>query len=318
MPNEFELIEKYFLPLSGPEALSLKDDAACFTPPAGFDLVVTKDLLLEGVHFREQDPVASIASKALAVNVSDCVAKGAVPHLYWLGLAMPARPGDDWLASFSDGLRAAQQIFGCRLAGGDTTKTNGPLTISITLCGLVPSGMMLARSGARAGDDVYVTGTLGDGALGLWCLENNRAEFDSLVSAYREPQPAISVGVELANDIASAGADVSDGLIADVGHLARGSKVQITLYKDQLPLSQQAGQLLTEKPDLDWMQWAGGDDYQIVFTAAAKNREQINALASSTRTRISRIGTVEKGSGVQLLDKHGEIMQVRREGYIHF
>lgn len=317
MPNEFKLIDQYFRPLCGPEALSLKDDAACFTPPDGFDLVITKDLLLEGVHFRSDDPVETIGGKALAVNVSDCVAKGATPHLYWLGLALPDGVDNVWLAKFSDGLNAAQSRYACHLAGGDTTKSPKQLAISITLIGLVPTGKMVGRGGAKIGDDVYITGTLGDGAFGLWCLENNELGFERLISSYRQPCPAVQLGARL-TDVASASADVSDGLIADAGHIANTSGLQITLWKDRLPLSKQAGALLDKHEELEWMRWAGGDDYQIVFTAAKEHREKVDTIASSTKTQISRIGTTETGSGVQLLDKHGEILQVTHKGYTHF
>ena len=317
MPNEFQLIEQFFRPLCAPEALGLKDDAACFRPPDGFDLVVTKDLLLEDVHFRKNDPPETIGHKALAVNVSDCVAKGASPHLYWLGLALPDTNKDEWPRRFSKGLEAAQTRFGCHLAGGDTTKSRGQLAISITLFGLVPTGEMIGRAGAKIGHDVYVTGTLGDGAFGLWCLENDELGYDHLISSYQQPNPAMEFGTKIIR-VASASADVSDGLIADLGHIANASGLRIKVNKDQLFLSEQARILLHKREDLQWMQWSGGDDYQIVFTAASKHRKQIEEIARSTKTRISCIGHTEAGSGVQLLDKHGEIMQVTHKGYAHF
>ncbi len=317
MADEFDLISRYFKPLAGPEGLGLTDDAACVPQANAVDSIVTKDLLIEGIHFRTQDPVDLIARKALAVNVSDCVAKGAVPYLYWLGLALPKRTNHTWLTSFSSGLAAAQRDFGCSLAGGDTTATTGPVVISITLMGTISAKQMILRSGASEGDDIYVSGTVGDAALGLWCLENNELDKSELITAYQQPSPPVLFGQRL-KGLASASADISDGLLADAGHIASASNVGMAIWQNKLPLSTQAAEVLQSNPDMWSCIWAGGDDYQIVFTAPPAAREKITSLANETGSRISLVGKVSAGQGVQLLDRAGEIVQVASGGYTHF
>lgn len=317
MTNEFDLISRYFNPLAGPEGLGLNDDAACVSQSSSLDSIITKDLLIEGVHFRSLDPVNLIAHKALAVNVSDCIAKGAKPNLYWLGLALPKNTNESWFAEFSGGLDLAQRSFGCKLAGGDTTATNGPKVISLTLMGAVAAGAMITRSGASDGDNLYVTGTLGDAALGLWCLENNSLTYTSLVDAYQRPIPPVAFGQGL-EGIASASADISDGLIADAGHIASSSGMAITIWRDRLPMSQQARQLTQKNQKLLPLVWAGGDDYQIVFTAPEAEHNNLEKLAKFSGVSIAHIGKVSAGHGVQLLDQNAEIVQVTSGGYTHF
>ncbi len=317
MTGEFDLISTYFSPLAGPEGLKLIDDAACIPASSSDDIIVTKDMLVESVHFRSLDQAKSIAYKALAVNISDCVAKGAKPYLYWLGLALPNSIDEDWIRDFSTGLGEAQATFDCQLAGGDTTSTAGPTVISITLLGTVPKGQMIKRSGARVGDDVYVTGTLGDAALGLWCLENDRPEKSALIAAYQKPSPPVIFG-QAVRDLASSSADVSDGLIADAGHIATASGVGVVLRQIDLPVSADARQLLQTEPGLWPKVWAGGDDYQIVFTASVKLREQLCRLAQQSATSVTRIGTISAGPGVQLLDQDGQTVQVTSGGFTHF
>lgn len=317
MAGEFDLIAKYFKPLAGPEGLGLADDTACLAGLYNHDLIVTKDILVENVHFRSDDPVELIAHKALAVNISDCIAKGAKPKLYWLGLALPASKGEDWVRRFCDGLKDAQEAFGCVLAGGDTTRTVGPVVLSITLLGTVPNGQMIKRVGAKVNDDIYITGTLGDAALGLWCLENGKNEEKQLISAYQKPMPPFMFGQKLAG-IANGSADVSDGLIADIGHIAASSGAGMRIEKEKLPLSKHADRLLQSVPDLWPKIWSGGDDYQIVFTASRKYRAKIKTLAIETRTQVTKIGEASTTPGVQLLDKDGKIVQVAAGGYTHF
>lgn len=317
MLGEFDLINRYFAPLAGPEGLGLVDDAACLMPPPGEDLIVTKDMLVAGVHFRADDAPADIAWKALSVNVSDCVAKGAEPKHYFLALSLPRDTEESWVAGFADGLSAAQQRFGCRLAGGDTTSTPGPLTLSITIVGTVKSGGMIRRAGARAGDDIYVTGTLGDAALGLVCLEQGTPDYPALIERYLRPDPRCGFGKALVG-LASSAADISDGLIADMGHIADASGVAAVLRSDLLPLSETARALVAAEPALMDRVWSGGDDYEILFTAAPEARSQIEALATRTGTPVTRIGATRAGAGVQLLDSAGEIVQITRRGYEHF
>lgn len=317
MKGEFDLIERYFAPLAGPAGLGLRDDAACVSVPPGTDLVVTKDVIVEGVHFRQQDPANLVGHKALAVNVSDCAAKGAFPKHYWLGLCIPDRIDEGWLSSFSKGLHAAQTEYGCFLAGGDTTRIDGPVVASLTLAGSVPPGAMIRRSGAVVGDDIYVTGTMGNGSLGLWCLDNGRQEHPALVSAYQKPEPPFGL-IGGFSDLANCAADVSDGLIADARHLAEASGVCMRISLQDIPLSLAGKALLADEPSLWSKVWSGGDDYQIVFTAARANRPAIAAMADKTGIQITRIGGVLEGSGVQLLDKRGEVVQVTSGGYQHF
>lgn len=317
MPGEFDLIERYFAPLAGPAGLGLKDDVAVLKPPPGKELLITKDLILESVHFRPDDPPETIAFKALAVNVSDCVAKGGDPKLYWLGLALPQSTDDQWLHAFSKGLQEAQDRFGCVIAGGDTTRSKTGLMVSLTLVGECLENGTVLRSGASAGDEVYVTGTLGDAALGFCCLQQGVEGYASLVSAYRRPVPPHTFGPRLTG-LATASADISDGLIADARHIADTSGVQVVLYEDRLPISEEARRFLEDHPEHEEKVWSGGDDYQILFTASGKDRKAIAALAEATNIPVTRIGSVHKGQDVQLLDKSGQIVQVTYGGYRHF
>ena len=317
MPGEFDIIQDYFRPLAGASGLLLQDDASVWSPPAGYDLVMTKDVLHEGVHFRAEDPIELIAHKALAVSVSDCVAKGAKPVHYWLGLSTPGAPDKNWLSKFAGGLERAQTLFDCSLAGGDTTKTLGPTSISITLAGLVPTGRMVKRSGANVGDKVYVTGTLGDAALGLHCLLNNGPSNPALLSAYQSPTPPLVFGQAMLG-LATSSADVSDGLVADAGHIALASNVRMQIHQPRLPLSEAVKSILANEPDLSTLIWSGGDDYQILFTAPGGATEEIEKIANESNTLVTNIGEVGDGTGVQFLDHKEEIVQVTSGGYEHF
>lgn len=317
MPGEFDIIQDYFRPLAGASGLLFQDDASVWSPPVGYDLVVTKDVLHEGVHFRAEDPIELVAHKALAVSVSDCVAKGAKPMHYWLGLSLPDAPDRGWLSRFSGGLERAQTLFDCTLAGGDTTKTLGPLSLSITLAGLVPTGRIVKRSGAQVGDKLYVTGTLGDAALGLHCLLGNRTCDSALVRAYQSPLPPHVFGQAMVG-LATSSADVSDGLVADAGHIASASNVGISVHQPRLPKSDAARVLLQQQPDLGGLVWSGGDDYQVLFTAPSGAAEEIQKIANESNTLVTNIGEVKEGSGVQLLDHNEEIVQITSGGFEHF
>ncbi|TNE60650.1 MAG: thiamine-phosphate kinase [Alphaproteobacteria bacterium] len=315
--GEFDLIARYFVPLAGPAGLGLTDDAACFAPTPGMDLVVTKDMLLEAVHFLPDDPAETIGHKALAVNLSDLAAKGATPRHYWLGLALPANITEDWIAGFCRGLEHLQQASGICLAGGDTTASKSGLVISLTAAGEVPAGRMIPRSGARVGDDIYVTGTLGDGALGLLCRQGKLATNSVLEGRYQCPTPRVAIGQAIRGH-ASAAADISDGLIADLGHICSASGVGATISLDALPVSDAARHVLDGAPDLWSLVYAGGDDYELVFTAAPELSGRIAALAGDARTGVTRIGRVEAGLGVRLVDPAGKLVHIARKGYQHF
>ena len=231
--DEFSIIAKYFAPLAGEGAFGLKDDAAIVPQRAGHDLVVTTDAITEGVDFFAFDPADSIARKALRVNFSDLAAKGSEPAHYLVNLALPHSITEQWLAGFADGLAQDQNEFGVTLLGGDTGATEGPLSIAVTAFGFIPSGQMVRRSGAKVGDHVYVTGTIGDsgGGLAIFKRESHSlsdADRDSLIARYRTPQPPVAFAASL-RGIAHASVDVSDGLIADLGHIASASGVRIVV-----------------------------------------------------------------------------------------
>lgn len=317
MPGEFDIIQQYFAPLAGPDGLALKDDASVSAVPNGYDLVVTKDVLNEGVHFRAEDPIDHVAFKALAVSVSDSCSKGAVSRHYWIGLSLPSEPTNQWIQNFCQGLDAAQQEFGCQLSGGDTTKTLGPLSISVTVAGLVPAGQMIKRSGAKVGDSVYVTGELGNAALGLQALLAGADCPSDLQKAYQTPVPPCAFGQQLPG-IASASADISDGLIADAGHIADASGVLIELFQPKLPIGTSARAIIRERPELESKVWSGGDDYQILFAADESAEPKIQKIAHESKVLVTKIGVIKHGTGVQLLDHNHEIVQVTSGGYEHF
>ncbi len=306
--DEFGIIERFFAPLAGEGAFGLKDDAAVITPPAGFDLVVTTDAISEGTDFFAFDPADTIAQKALRVNLSDLAAKGAEPKFYLLNLSLPHSIAEDWLAAFAAGLSKDQQQFGISLLGGDTGATEGPLTIAVTAFGLVPHGKMIQRKGARPGDAVYVTGTIGDAGGGLAIFKRERhsladAERDQLTARYRLPEPPVSLAPRLRN-LAYAAIDISDGLIADLGHLAAASNMRIVVQGEDVPLSAPLRQLWGEKVLLRAV--TAGDDYQIAFTGLP-----------GLEGPFIQIGHVEEGAGV-VLTLGGQDVAVPHPGYRHF
>ena len=317
MAGEFDIIAKYFMPLAGPEGLGLADDAACLTPSAGKSLIVTKDMIVGGVHFLEDDPADSIAYKALAVNLSDLAAKGANPRYYFLGLSLPKGVDEVWLASFAAGLKRAQDESGITLAGGDTTSSPSHVTVSITAIGDVPTGQMLRRNGARAGDTVYVSGTLGDAALGLKCLMGETNVSDELVTRYRYPAARITLGAKL-RELATASADVSDGLLADLGHICTASHLGADIEEAKLPLSDAAKAALKTSPDLASLIYSGGDDYEIVFTADADKSDAIDAAAKEAGVSVTAIGRISDTPGIRLVDQSGALVHTARHGYQHF
>lgn len=319
MGDEFEFIKQYLAPLSSEHALNLTDDAACIPPKVGFDNIVTKDIIVEGTHFQSNNPANAIAYKALAVNVSDCIAKGATPAEYWLGLSLPKTTNEKWLSYFAEGLKKAQIDFDCLLAGGDTTTHDGKnIMISVTMSGYVPAGQMIMRSGAHNHDDVYITGYLGEAALGLMCLEEALGdEYLALKERYLRPNPPVGIQNHLLS-IASASADVSDGLLADVGHICEASKLGCTIDKDMLPISILAKEVLREFSQYWPLIWSGGDDYQIVFTADRKHRAKITELSRSSGININRIGCMTTEKSIHLLDSMGKNVQVDQRGFKHF
>ena len=316
--GEFELIDRVLKPLARgyPGALDLTDDAALVDVPAGQQLVVAKDAIVADVHFLADDPPDLIAGKLLRVNLSDLAAMGAKPLGYLTALARPKDISDAWLRRFAAGLMVDQQRFGCHLLGGDTTSTHGPLTLSLTILGLVPTGQALLRSGARVGDEVWVSGTLGDAALGLRVLRGLAATEDetmALVDRYRTPRPRLALGQAL-RGLATAAIDVSDGLVADLGHICETSRVAATIEVASLPLSRIARGI----PGAREAALAGGDDYELLFTVPAARRAEVEALAAKFDHGLARIGRIEAGSGVRVIDLDGRERPLDRLGWRHF
>ncbi len=321
--DEFGLIRTYFSPLASgfPGSLNLSDDAALIDVPAGKQLVITKDTINEGVHFLGTEEPALIAKKLLRVNLSDLAGKGATPLCYLLAASLPQEIDEQWIAAFAEGLKQDQQAFAIHLAGGDTTKTLGMLSLSLTALGLVDTGKILKRSGAQIGDDVYVSGTVGDSALGLMSLNGelnpNFERDDELEQRYFLPQPRVELGQKLAG-IAHASMDSSDGLVQDLGHICATSGVGATIELPLVPLSRSALELVSRYPKLWERIITGGDDYELLFTAPASAGTAITKLAATLNLPITRIGSVTKGSGVIVLDAKGQPMSLEKTGYKHF
>lgn len=322
MTDEFDLIHQLFKPLADdPAALGLSDDAAIL--PAGEGaLALAKDVLIENVHFRSADPLDLVARKALRVNLSDLAAMGAAPRGYLLGLALPARLfSAAALRPFADGLRRDQDEFGIALLGGDTTKTDGPMVVSVTVLGRVPR-TPIARSGARPGDAIYVSGTVGDAGLGLKAFDRPPAGLSSeaaacLKSRYQLPIPRIELGKALAG-VARAGLDVSDGLIADLGHLAAASGLCVEIAADDIPLSDAARDWLRADPGVSVADLAVfGDDYEIAFAVPPGEEDRVRLLAMEAGVGVTRIGQAAAGSGVKLLSTDGSEIVPERRGWNH-
>jgi thiamine-monophosphate kinase len=323
-PGEFALIARLFAPLSdsAPGAFGLTDDAAVVSPPPGEEFVVTTDALVEGVHFLREDPPESIAKKSLRMNLSDLAAKGAAPMAYLLALSLPDRIDMAWLEAFARGLCEDQRAYGIQLIGGDTTRTPGPLTLAITAMGSIPRGTMIRRSGAQAGDVVFISGTIGDAGGGLAILKGEGGSIPdahraALIARYREPSPRVTLGLAL-RGIASASLDVSDGLLADLGHIAETSQVRIAVDAMRIPLSPALSACWGDDQSVRIRAATAGDDYEIAFTAPEANRSVVLKAASDAGVPVTPIGRVEAGHGVVLLDARGRDIAVPRKGFTHF
>lgn len=324
VPDEFSLIERLFEPLAGPEGLGLRDDAAMLTPLPGHDLVLTKDAIAEGRHYLSSDPPDTVAKKLLRVNLSDLAAKGATPRGYLLSCAWSAETPLDWMEVFAGGLKDDQSKFGLSLWGGDTIRVSGPSVFSLTAIGDVPSGQMVTRAGAVAGDDLWVTGTIGDAALGLLAARGEYQDIDQddrdyLISRYRIPQPPIAFGGKLVG-VASAALDVSDGLLGDLEHICSASQVGARVNRSAIPLSQGFAKCLASDEKYWELVYGGGDDYQILFAASSKQRSVIESHAGEAGIRVHRIGalTDDHVNGVQVAGSDGQVQQFSQWGYRHF
>ena len=325
---EDRLIARYFRPLAThPGAFGLIDDAAALTPPPGSDLVLTTDAIVGGVHFFADDPADLVAKKALRVNLSDLAAKGAKPLGFLLTLALPKAIGEAWLKVFAGGLGADAEAYACPLLGGDSVRTPGPVTISITAFGTLPQGTMVRRSGAKAGDRVVVSGTIGDAALGLvqrrvgsaakrWKLD--RTERQHLAERYLLPQPRNAVA-EAVRLHASAAMDISDGLVGDLGKLCAASGITAVIEVERLPLSAAARKAVTaERGRIDTV-LTGGDDYEIVATVAPEKLAPFRAVAAAAGVAVSEIGSIAAKSGSpRFLDRDGKALLFKRPSFSHF
>lgn len=326
--DEFSLIARYFAPLAtAPEALGLRDDAAVLALPAGQELVVSCDTIVEGVHFLKGDPPETIAHKALAVNLSDLAAKGARPYAYLLALTLPNEPPAPWLENFTSGLRALQEEAGIMLVGGDTTSTTGPLSLTITVLGLVPQGTSVPRRGAKTGDRLYVTGTIGDAYLGLlllqqpdlanlWALTKDDIAF--LVGRYRKPEPRSALTTVIRNCAESA-IDVSDGLVGDIEKLCHVSHVNAEIALDLVPLSAAARKAVAKDRDLLQRTIVAGDDYEIAAAVPEVRGAKFEAEAARAGVAVTAIGVVRPGQGeVTVLDRDGHRITLASKGFSHF
>lgn len=323
-PSEDSLIARFFAPIAGEGALGLKDDAACLTPKPDHDLVLTTDALVEHVHFLPEDASSSIARKALGVNVSDLAAKGADPAGFLLSLALPDDWTEGWLADFAAGLGQASRDFACPLLGGDTVKARGPLTLSVTAVGQVPTGRMVQRTTAQVGDLICVTGTIGDGALGLklrftpaWSEGLSPDEKAHLADRYLHPQPRHRLAAALRNH-ASAAMDVSDGLAGDLAKMMKASSVSAVIEADQVPLSAAAARAIQESPELLDLALTGGDDYEILCTVPEKSLDSLRQEADSIGIPLSVIGRVVSGDGRPVFRMNGLERRYDVGSYQHF
>ena len=321
--GEFETIERLLKPLAHPEwARGLMDDVAVLPSRPGHDLVLTKDALVEGVHFLADDPLDTVARKLLRVNLSDLAAKGAEPFGYLLSCFWSERCGWPEREAFAAGLAEDQARFGVALLGGDTVKTPGPVSFSLTALGWAPAGRAVARAGAQVGDLVFVTGAIGDGLLGLRAARNELSldpeRIAALIDHYRTPTPRLDFAPAI-RDFATASVDVSDGLIADLGHVAKASGVGIALNLNVLPLSAAAQAWFDDRVDAQMSLEdlaSGGDDYEIAFTAPPRHEEALRREAERQLVRLTRIGEVTAGSGlVATFDDRP--VALSRSGWIH-
>ena len=317
--GEFDLIARYFDRPVRRSPLGIGDDCALLQPAPGMQLAVTSDMLVEGRHFLSTVHPRRLGHKALAVNLSDLAASGARPLAFTLSLALPTADAA-WLAAFSEGLLALADAHQCELVGGDTTR--GPLCINITAFGEVPAGGALLRSGARAGDELWVSGTLGDARLALEAFRGRialpQAVFESARARLEQPQPRVALGQALVG-IASSAIDVSDGLLGDLGHILQRSGVGASVQAACAPQLLAAAQgLVLDEAIVRELVLAGGDDYELAFTAPGAQRAAVEAAATQAGTRVTRIGVIDAEPGLRVLDAQGRALAQDFTGFDHF
>lgn len=329
--NEFELIARFFAPLAAgePGAFGLTDDAATIALKTGHRMVVTTDTIVSGVHFLPSDPPEAVAAKALAVNLSDLAAMGAIPRAYTLSLALPQAwdrdHAESWLDGFADRLALDQREAGVHLIGGDTVASPGPLCVTVTALGMVRAGKELRRSAARPGDLIYVSGTIGDAALGLKSIAGELPSLPpdlgrALADRYRFPRARTELGWSLVG-VAHGVTDISDGLLADVGHICSASNVSATINAAEVRLSPGVQTAIAANPDLLVVALTGGDDYELVFTAPPASAGAIQAISESLKTPLTAIGRVDEPGAkadVRVLAPDGRVIETGARGYQHF
>jgi len=317
MPSEFDLIDRYFVRPTPQALLGPGDDCALLVPSPGMELAVTTDMLVSGTHFLPDTDPFQLGWKALAVNLSDLAAMGATPRWILLAGSLP-KADETWIAAFSDGLFSCAKRYGADLVGGDTTR--GPLNLCLTAMGEVPHGAALRRDGAKVGDDLWISGQAGLAALGLAHLQERTKLPETLVkrcvTALQRPLPRVELGLALRErGLAHSAIDVSDGLLADLGHIAERSEVDAEVFLTQLPCLP-AG---VEPQLARQCQLAGGDDYELVFSASPDKRHELARLAAELDLSLWRIGQIVRGSGeVRLLDENGLTVPVSSKGFDHF
>ncbi|MBV9784951.1 MAG: thiamine-phosphate kinase [Acidisphaera sp.] len=313
LPREFALIARHFRPLAGPGALDLEDDAAVLAPPTGRELVLAADAMVEGVHFLPGEAADLVGRKLLRVNLSDLAAMGATPLSYLMTLAAPADTPDTWFADFAAGLGQDQARYGIGLLGGDTTSTPGPLCLSLTILGHVAPGAAIRRRGARPGDAIWVTGTIGDGVLGLYALQGRLDDPSGVLAArYRLPEPRL--GLNLAG-IASAAMDISDGLVQEVQHLCRAGGLGAQIDAQAVPLSEAAR---AAGPQYLAACLSGGDDYELVMAVPPEREPALLAAGGAAGIALTRIGRFVPGADVSVRDAQGSPVELAVAGWSHF
>lgn len=316
--GEFELIARFFTREAAAASRveeGIGDDCALIDGGAATQWAVTTDMLVEGIHFLKDVDPAALGHKALAVNLSDLAACGATPRCFLLSLALP-RADEAWLTAFSDGLLSLADRFGCALAGGDTTRSGGGVTISITAFGDVPRGTALLRSGAAPGDELWVSGTLGDGAFGLACRRGTVDSADAgPIARLERPEPRVRLGEQL-RGIATSAIDVSDGLAGDLRHILERSRVAATVRWDAIPRSAALRHLATGLQQQ--FVFSGGDDFELLFTAPPVAANRVEAAAAAAGVDVARIGAMTTGSSLTVLDERGRAVDIALKAFDHF
>ncbi|MBB6309615.1 thiamine-phosphate kinase [Xanthobacter tagetidis] len=324
--GEDRLIARFFRPIAGAGALGLRDDAALLSPPEGCDLVLTKDAVVAGVHFFADDAPASVARKALRVNLSDLAAKGAAPLGALLALALPKGTGEAWVAAFADGLGADAVAFGCPILGGDTVATPGPVTITITALGAVPKGGFVPRTGARPGQAILVSGTIGDAALGLKLRQGpNDVPFGDLdaeqrghlLDRYLHPQPRLALAPVL-RAYAAAAMDVSDGLAGDAAKMLAASGCGGVIEARRVPLSAAAARVTAGRAELLRTALTGGDDYEILACVPHAAVPAFTAEAARAGVPVTLIGETRGGEGLDVIGPDGVALDLGSGSFSHF